>query len=49
MIVVAIEHVYTNPDKDNIYGILNKTIVEHKKKYGDSLRKIEVKYNIEFF
>ena len=50
MIIVTIEFIFMNPIKIEINNILNNTILEHNKKYGDNYcRKIEFKYNIQFF
>ena len=47
--IVAIENNYINPDRNSIYGIVNNTILEHKRKYGDSFRKVEYKQNFKLF
>ena len=49
MIAVAFEYNYINLDRDIIRGSVNNKILEHIKNNGDGLRKIESKYNIEFF
>ena len=50
MIIVTSEHIFINPIKNEINIIINNTIVEHNKKNGDNYcRKIEFKYNIQFF
>ena len=50
MIIVTTEYFLLNPKLNEINDIKNNTIVEHNKKYGDNhCRKIEFKYNINFF
>ena len=49
MIVVAFEYNYINLDRNSICGILNITILEYNRKYGEDFRKVECKYNIKFF
>ena len=46
---VAIEYNYINPDRNSIVGISNNTIVEHKRKNDDSVKKFAIENNIEFF
>ena len=49
MIVVAVEYIFINPDRDDICSIINNTILNHIRNYGETYRKVEWKYNIEFF
>ena len=49
MAAVAIEYDYISPDRNSIYGILNNTILEFNRKYGEGYRKIECKCNIKYF
>ena len=51
MIIVTSEHVFNNPKLNERNDVVNNTIREHRKKYGDnSLEKgLIMKYNIQFF
>ena len=50
MIIVTSECIFINPIKNELNNIINNTILEHNKKYGDKYcRKIEFKSNIHFF
>ena len=49
MVVVVFEHNYINSDRNSKNGIINNTIQEYKRKYSEGYRKIDWKYNFEFF
>ena len=50
MNIVTSEYIFIKPIKKEINNIINNTILEHNKKYGDNYyRKIEFKYDIQFF
>ena len=50
MIIVTSEYIFIDPIKNEINNFIDNTILEHNKKYGDNYcRKIEFKYNIQFF
>ena len=49
MIVVAVEYNYINPDRDSLYCIIKNTILNQIRKYGETYRKVEWKYKIQFF
>ena len=49
MIIVTSEYIFKNPKLNEIKHIINNTIVEHNRKYGENYcRKIEFKYIIQF-
>ena len=50
MKIVTNGYIFINPNKDEKNSIINNTVLEHKKKYGDNyFRKIEFIFNIQFF
>ena len=50
MIIITSESLCPNAKLKEIKDIINNTILEHNKKYGDNYcRKLEIKYNIQFF
>ena len=49
MLIVTSEYIFQNPNLYEINNIIDNTILEHNKKYGDVFcRNINVKYNIKF-
>ena len=49
-LIVTSEYVFLNPIKDEIEHIIDNTISEHDKKYGENYcKRISIGYNVQFF
>ena len=50
MFVVACEHIYDNPELNEIKDVIGNTLLKNKRKNGDNCySKIKITYNFHFF